>query len=121
MKRFLTKYDLKHFDGVVMNPYDAVDRLSYVDSTTQIVRMLKAGVNLRLQNSQLYAYDGDMNAPSMPIYAPDISAAYKQLHEMQDKLKENERLYTERLKAARDAAAKGVTGTDANSQPTSST
>lgn len=121
MKKFLTKFDIKHFEGIEMNPYDAVDRLSYVDSTTQIVRMLKAGVNMRLQNSQLYAYDGDMNAPSMPVYAPDITAAYKQLHEMQDKLKENQRIYTERLQAARDAAAKGVTGTDANSQPTLST
>lgn len=122
---FRTKFNVPRREGSMMNPYDAVDRLSYVDSTTQIVRMLKAGVNMRLQNSQLMAYDGDMNAPSMPVYAPDISTAYRELHEMQDKLKENQRLYTERLQAAKEAAkqsAAGVTGSpDAISQPTAST
>lgn len=111
MKKFITKYDIQHFNGCEMNPYDAVDRLSYVDSTTQIVRMMKAGVNMRLQNSQLTAYDGDMNAPSMPVYAPDISQAYKELHELQDKLKENQRLYTEQLKRAKEAVATGKSTT----------
>lgn len=104
MKRFLTKFDIEHFNGVEMNPYDAVDRLSYVDSTTQIVRMLQAGVNMKLQRSQLMTVDGDMNAPSMPVYAPDIADAYRQLHEMQDKLKENQRLKTEALEAAKKQA-----------------
>lgn len=95
--KFVTKFDVTPFAGCEMNPYDAVDRLSYVDSTTQIVRMLSAGVNMRLQNSQLMCTDGDMNAPSMPVYAPDISVAYAKLHEMKEQLKENQRLKTEAL------------------------
>lgn len=106
MKRFLTKYDIKHFNGVEMNPYDAVDRLSYVDSTTQIVRMLKAGVSMKLRRSQLIGSEDDMNCPAMPVYAPDIADAYRQLHEMQDKLKENQRLQTEALEKARLEAQK---------------
>lgn len=97
MRKFLTKFDIKRFDGCTMNPYDAVDRLSYVDSTTQIVKMLQAGVNMKLQRSQLMTVDGDMNAPAMPIYAPDIADAYRQLHDMQDRLKENQRLKSEAL------------------------
>lgn len=107
MKKFLTKYDIKHFNGVDMNPYDAVDRLSYVDSTTQIVRMLQAGVSMKLQRSQLWSFDGDMNAPSLAVYAPDIADAYRQLHEMQDKLKENQRLKSEALKAALETKNNG--------------
>lgn len=109
MKRFFTKYHPSFYfgsDGVQMNPYDAVDRLSYIDSTTQIVRMMQAGVNLKLQNSQLMSYDGDMNAPSIPVYAPDISVAYKRLHELKDELKENERKNREAYEAA--VAAKNV-------------
>ena len=55
MSKFRTKFNVPRFDGCVMNPYDAVDRLSYVDSTTQIVKMFQAGVNMKLQNSQLFS------------------------------------------------------------------
>lgn len=115
MKRFLTKFDIKRFNGCEMNPYDAVDRLSYVDSTTQIVRMLQAGVNMKLQRSQLMTIDGDMNAPSMPVYAPDIADAYRQLHEMQDKLKENQRLKTEALEQLKKQQENVTSKEDANS------
>ena len=105
MKKFRTKFDVQHFDGCKMNPYDAVDRLSYVDSTTQIVSMLKAGVSARLQRSQLMTDELDLNSPSMPVYAPDIADAYRQLHQMQDELKENERKRSEAYKAAIAAKA----------------
>lgn len=119
MKKFLTKFDIKPSVGIEMNPYDAVDRLSYVDSTTQIVRMLRAGVSAKLRNSQLMTYDGDMNAPSMPIYAPDIADSYRQLHELQDRLKENQRAKTEAMMKAQEEAKKKASGVTSNEGATS--
>lgn len=99
MKKFKTKFDMVPYRGTVMNPYDAVDRLSYVDSTTQIVEMMKAGVSAKLRRAQLIGDETDLNAPATPVYAPDIAVAYKQLHELQDQLKENQRLKAEKFKA----------------------
>lgn len=101
--KFYTKYDQKPFEGSVMNPYDAVDRLSYVDSTVQIVEMLKAGVSAKLRASQMMCTEGDLNAPSVSVYAPDIADAYRQLHKLQDDLKENERQRSEAYRKAMDA------------------
>lgn len=90
MKRFYTKFDMQvtRYDGCIMNPIDAVDRLSYVDTTQQIVKMLNAGANLRMRNNQGYDSE-DFNAPSMPVYTPDIADAQRRIRSFNDELKYN--------------------------------
>lgn len=100
--KFYTKYDVPPFKGCEMNPYDAVDRLSYVDTTQQIVSFLKAGVNMRLQRAQLMIQESGgaaLNAPTTTVYAPDVAEAFAQLHRLQDDLKENQRILTEKRNA----------------------
>lgn len=98
---FVTKYTVAPYNGVEMNPYDAVDRLTYVDTTQQIVSFLRAGVNMRLQRSQTMIDSGaDLNAPMTTVYAPDVAEAFAQLHKLQDELKENQRKLTEQREAA---------------------
>lgn len=93
IRRFFTKYDVQDtpYHGVVMNPVDAVDRLSYVDTTQQIVRMMQAGANLRMRNNQGYQSE-DFNAPAMPVYTPDLADAQRRVKTFTDNLKENARI-----------------------------
>lgn len=109
--KFYTKYDIAPYSGVEMNPFDAVDRLSYVDTTQQIVSFLKAGVNMRLQRAQLLIdQDGGaaLNAPSATVYAPDVAEAFAQLHRLQDELKENQKKLTMKREEALKQKASSV-------------
>lgn len=101
--KFFTKYDVPPFKGVEMNPYDSVDRLTYVDTTQQIVSFLKAGVNMKLRRAQLMvdANGGAaLNAPSATVYAPDVAEAFAQLHKLQDELENNKRILTAKREEA---------------------
>lgn len=100
VKRFYTKYDVPSFGGCVMNPFDAVDRLSYVDTTTQIVRMLQAGADLKLKRNQGFS-DEDFNAPSMQVYPPDIADSQRRLNEFQQKLKDSAKAKSEAFEKER--------------------
>lgn len=109
--KFYTKYDVEPYSGVEMNPFDAVDRLSYVDTTQQIVSFLKAGVNMRLRRAQLLIdQDGGaaLNAPSTTVYAPDVAEAFAQLHKLQDELKDNQEKLTKQREEALKAKAESV-------------
>lgn len=78
------------------NPVDAVDRLTYVDTTTEITRMLQAGASLRMRNAQ--GLEGeDFNAPSMCVYAPDISESARMINDYKNALKENAEKRTREL------------------------
>lgn len=112
MPRFLTKFIMTPFEGCVMNPYDAVDRLSYVDSTTQIVRMLSAGVNLRMRNSQ-GMQEVDFNAPSAVVYAPDVAEAQTMLNELEETLKYNASVRNAEFEASKQAEKETETADNA--------
>lgn len=103
MKKFFTKYDVYPFSGCTMNPYDAVDRLSYMDTTQQIVSMLRAGARLRLRDNDGFKGE-DFNAPSMPVYTPDIAVAQRMLNSLSDELKANAQVKTAEFEASKKEA-----------------
>lgn len=88
MKRFFSKFNVFRNEHALYNPVDAVDRLTYVDTTQQIARMMQAGVNLKLRSNQGLTGE-DFNAPSMPVYAPDIALSQKMINCYKEDLKAN--------------------------------
>lgn len=97
-KSFRTKFNMTPAVWPSYNPVDAVDRLTYVDTTQQITRMLNAGASMRMRNSQGLKGE-DFNAPAMPVYAPDISQSTRMIKEYKEALKENAERKTAELKA----------------------
>ena len=103
-KSFVTKFNIRPAVWPDYNPNDAVDRLTYVDTTQQISRMMQAGANLRMRNAQGLSGE-DFNAPSTPIYAPDVCEAQKMINEYKDNLKRNAEELTAAYEAAKEASA----------------
>lgn len=103
--KFFTKFNLLPVKHALYNPNDAVDRLTYVDTTQQITRMLQAGVNLKLRNNQGLSGE-DFNAPAMPVYAPDVAISQRMINTYRDELKANA---IERSRAFEDKKTNGET------------
>ena len=85
---FKTRFTVGRAHWPVYNPNDAVDRLTYVDTTQQITRMLQAGANLKLRNNQGLSGE-DFNSPAMPVYSPDVAISQKMINQYQEELKTN--------------------------------
>ena len=91
MVKFSTRYNRVAQVRSKMDQRDNVDRLSYVDSTKMVQRMILEGQNLNAyraaaQRAGMYKLEDlekDENVPAMPVYQEDpvIMDAVKQSYE----------------------------------------
>lgn len=91
MIKFNTRYSRPAQVRSKMDQRDNVDRLSYVDSTKMVQRMILEGQNLNTyraacQRAGMYKLEDlekDENVPAMPVYQEDpvIMAAVRQSYE----------------------------------------
>lgn len=116
MKKFYTKFELVPHEVTIYNPVDKVDRLTYVDTTQQITRMLQAGVNLKLRANQGLSGE-DFNAPAMPIYSPDVALSQKMINDYKEELKANAEKRSAEY-AASVKAADPLSSTGEKNEPT---
>ena len=87
---FYTKFNKPTRVRCLYDPYDAVDRLTYVDTTVQISRMMQAGVNLAFRANQGFPtvdLDND-NSPVAPVYNVDPALSANMIKEYKQKLKD---------------------------------
>lgn len=79
MIKFYTKYDRVKQQRSKLDPKDNVDRLSYVDSTRMVQRMILEGQNLNAYRAaaqragmyRLQDLETDEKVPAMPVYEED--------------------------------------------------
>ena len=88
--KFYTKFAKPVRVRCLYDPYDAVDRLTYVDTTVQISRMMQAGVNLAFRSNQGFPtgdFEND-SSPAVPVYNVDPALSANMIKEYKQKLKD---------------------------------
>lgn len=88
---FYTKFIKPTRVCCLYDPYDAVDRLTYVDTTVQISRMMQAGVNLAFRSNQGLPtgdFEND-NSPAAPVYTVDPALSANMIKSYKQSLKDN--------------------------------
>lgn len=89
MSKFFTRFHKVPREVDLYDPYDKVDRLTYLDTTVQITRMMQAGVNLAFRREQALPYDGtDDSDPCVPVYTVDPALSAQQMKSYRQALKD---------------------------------
>lgn len=99
MSTFFTRFHKPKREDVLMDPFDKVDRLTYLDTTVQITRMMQAGVNLAFRKEQGLPYDGsDDFDPSIPVFPIDPAISAQRMKEYRQTLKDRAEAKREQAK-----------------------
>lgn len=99
MSTFYTRFHKPKREDVFMDPFDKVDRLTYLDTTVQITRMMQAGVNLAFRKEQGFPYDGtDDFDPSIPVFPIDPAISAQRMKEYKQALKDRAEAKREQAK-----------------------
>lgn len=99
MSTFYTRFHKPKREDVFMDPFDKVDRLTYLDTTVQITRMMQAGVNLAFRKEQGLPYDGsDDFDPSVPVFPIDPAVSAQRMKEYRQTLKDRAEAKREQAK-----------------------
>lgn len=116
MSTFYTRFHKVPREVDLYDPFDKVDRLTYLDTTVQITRMMQAGVNLAFRKEQGLPYDGtDDFDPSIPVFPVDPAISAQRMKEYRQALKD--RAEAKRQQAIEASEPPAATGDGQESAP----
>lgn len=108
MSTFYTRFHKVPREVDLYDPFDKVDRLTYLDTTVQITRMMQAGVNLAFRREQGLPYDGsDDFDPSVPVFPIDPAISAQRMKEYRQALKDRAEAKREQQQQQEPPAATG--------------